>query len=214
MFINNTIKIISNIWDWVKNNTDPISLLVSILALVLSVRAYLKTNKISLIKERMETIKEVSSLSESYLGVGHGYAQVFGGDCVDDKIFNKTDRMLDNVYIYFGKISKTGLVFLISMGNKCRAVDRYFSEYSYLLHLNDLDIKYELMGVERNDASCEERVNLFNKYELKAIELNDYQFGLESYNLNYIFSQLNLHNRRLNRYKKILLGYMNFKAKL
>lgn len=59
-----------------------------------------------------------------------------------------------------------------------------------------------------------DRVNLFNKYELKAIVLNDHQFGLELYNLNYIFSQLNLYNSHLNRYKNILLGYMNFKAKL
>lgn len=91
----------------IKINTDSISLIISILALVLSRRAYLKTNKISLVKERMETIKEVSNLLESYLGIGHGYTQVFGGDCVNDKIFNNTDRLLDNVYIYFGKISKT-----------------------------------------------------------------------------------------------------------
>lgn len=204
---------INNITNWFINNTDPVSALTSLAALLVSILAYRKAGKVDLYEKRIEVIKKVIKLIEVYEGLGCGYVGLFGGCCADNKILNERDEIKKSVLMLFGASSEKELEEIISIGNECLYVDKLFNEYDYLIDLYELDIRQELTHFYYDNELEEQKRRFYDENELNSIDISDHKFYLDTYNLNDIFSRYNSAHSKLFSKKSDFLSSLYMKTK-
>ncbi len=191
---------------------DWVAIIVSVIALVISIIGYFITNKYSLYPNREEVRRKIVGLVNDYDNC-NGYNTLFDLDKTKDIFISDQECILRETRLYFGRRIYKLLINAIKTGSEYRKSDSYLMEYNYILSLSNFDYDY-LRNIRLYDHDREftekDKKDYYNSIE--AYPDDDLAaFSLEKYNLNDMLAEISIKETMFLKSKKVLINEINKK---